>query len=152
MPADFAKAEAKNLSSQKKVDELHIIYRSQRFCQPTEGKCSELSILFDFDKAQGHKSRFFIQSSQHLFENIFNNTDGHNPFRHLTLMVAVIGTPLSEFIRHGETTKQYFDSSDNSPSSSLLIEKASVTGTQLHKSQDLRKPENYEELGVMFPQ
>ncbi|OGM49561.1 protein kinase domain protein [Aspergillus bombycis] len=48
---------------------------------------------------------------QHLFGDIFDSTGSHDPFRHLALMVALIGPPPSEFVRRSETTSQCFDSS-----------------------------------------
>jgi non-specific serine/threonine protein kinase len=48
---------------------------------------------------------------EHLFGNIFNMRDGHDAFKHLALMVALIRPPPSEFVRRSETTEQFFDSS-----------------------------------------
>ncbi|KAE8149113.1 kinase-like protein [Aspergillus avenaceus] len=48
---------------------------------------------------------------QHLFGDIFDSGGGHDPFRHLALMVALVGPPPTEFVRHSETTEQCFDSS-----------------------------------------
>ncbi|BAE58832.1 unnamed protein product [Aspergillus oryzae RIB40] len=47
----------------------------------------------------------------HLFGDIFDSKDGHDPFKHLALMVALIGPPPTEFVRRSETTEQCFDSS-----------------------------------------
>lgn len=46
---------------------------------------------------------------RHLFGNIFDAEDRHEPFRHLTLMVALLGPPPIEFVRRSETTDQCFD-------------------------------------------
>ncbi|KAE8133555.1 kinase domain protein [Aspergillus pseudotamarii] len=48
---------------------------------------------------------------QHLFGGIFDSRGGHDPFKHLALMVALIGPPPTEFVRRSETTEQCFDSS-----------------------------------------
>ncbi|KAL2839190.1 kinase-like domain-containing protein [Aspergillus pseudoustus] len=48
---------------------------------------------------------------QHLFGDIFDSKGGHDPFKHLALMVALIGPPPAEFVRRSETTEQCFDSS-----------------------------------------
>lgn len=66
MPADFSKAEAKDPSPRKKVDESHIIYKSRRFCRPAEGKGYGLPILCDFGEARvgkTHESGPFVQPS-----------------------------------------------------------------------------------------
>lgn len=48
---------------------------------------------------------------QHLFGDIFDFKDGHDPFKHLALMAALIGPPPTAFVRRSETTEQCFDSS-----------------------------------------
>ncbi|OJZ91405.1 hypothetical protein ASPFODRAFT_41845 [Aspergillus luchuensis CBS 106.47] len=48
---------------------------------------------------------------QHLFGDIFDPRGGQDPFKHLALMVALIGPPPSEFVRRSETTEQCFDPS-----------------------------------------
>ncbi|KKK14984.1 hypothetical protein P175DRAFT_0554466 [Aspergillus ochraceoroseus IBT 24754] len=48
---------------------------------------------------------------QHLFGDIFHSRGGHDPFKHLALMVALIGPPPAEFVQRSETTEQCFDSS-----------------------------------------
>lgn len=45
---------------------------------------------------------------------------GHEPFKHLALMVALIGPPPSEFVRCRETTEQYFDPGGKQFSPDLL--------------------------------
>ncbi|KAJ9213209.1 hypothetical protein DTO166G4_5202 [Paecilomyces variotii] len=47
---------------------------------------------------------------RHLFGDIFDPRGGHDPFRHLALMVALVGPPPTEFVRRSETTEQCFDS------------------------------------------
>ncbi|KAL4767935.1 kinase domain protein [Aspergillus nidulans var. acristatus] len=47
---------------------------------------------------------------QHLFGDIFDPRGGHDPFRHLALMVALVGPPPTEFVQRSETTEQCFDS------------------------------------------
>ncbi|KAJ6036063.1 hypothetical protein N7540_000342, partial [Penicillium herquei] len=44
----------------------------------------------------------------HLFGDIFDDNGNHDPFRHLALMVALIGSPPIEFIQRSETTGQCF--------------------------------------------
>lgn len=46
---------------------------------------------------------------EHLFGDIFDTKGGHDPLRHLALMVALIGRPPREFVRRSETTEQCFD-------------------------------------------
>ncbi|KAB8202643.1 kinase-like domain-containing protein [Aspergillus parasiticus] len=48
---------------------------------------------------------------QHLFGDIFDSKGGHDPFKHLALMVALIGPPPTKFVRRSETTEQCFESS-----------------------------------------
>ncbi|RAL03725.1 putative protein kinase [Aspergillus ibericus CBS 121593] len=48
---------------------------------------------------------------QHLFGDIFDSQGGHDPFRHLALMVALLGPPPTEFVQRSETTEQCFGSS-----------------------------------------
>lgn len=50
---------------------------------------------------------------QHLFADIFDNEGGHDPFRHLARMVALIGPPPGDFVGRSETTEQCFDPSGN---------------------------------------
>ncbi|EAU34393.1 predicted protein [Aspergillus terreus NIH2624] len=45
----------------------------------------------------------------HLFGDIFDSRGGHDPFKHLALMVALIGPPPTEFVQRSETTDQCFD-------------------------------------------
>ncbi|OJD24298.1 CMGC/SRPK protein kinase [Blastomyces percursus] len=64
MLADFAKAEAKDPSPWKKVDESHIIYKSRRCRRPAGGKGYGLPILCDFGEARigkTHESGPFVQ-------------------------------------------------------------------------------------------
>ena len=46
---------------------------------------------------------------EHLFRNIFDETGAHDPFKHLALMVALIGPPSKGFVERSETTEQCFD-------------------------------------------
>ncbi|PYH94143.1 kinase domain protein [Aspergillus ellipticus CBS 707.79] len=46
---------------------------------------------------------------EHLFGNIFDNNGGHDPFKHLALMVALIGPPPADYVRRSETTEQCFN-------------------------------------------
>lgn len=46
-----------------------------------------------------------------LFADIFDSKGRHDLFKHLALMVALIGPPPSEFVVRSETTEQCFDSS-----------------------------------------
>ncbi|TPX22276.1 hypothetical protein DIZ76_014144 [Coccidioides immitis] len=48
---------------------------------------------------------------EHLFKDIFDAEGRHDPFKHLALMVALIGPPPREFVRRSETTTQCFNSS-----------------------------------------
>ncbi|KAF4156645.1 hypothetical protein CNMCM8927_007740 [Aspergillus lentulus] len=48
---------------------------------------------------------------EHLFGDIFDIKGCHDPFKHLALMVALIGPPPSEFVKRSETTEQCFDPS-----------------------------------------
>ncbi|KAE8351352.1 kinase domain protein [Aspergillus coremiiformis] len=46
---------------------------------------------------------------KHLFGDIFDINGSHDPFKHLALMVALIGPPPADFVRRSETTEQCFD-------------------------------------------
>ena len=46
---------------------------------------------------------------RHLFGNIFNDNGSHDPFKHLALMVALVGPPPRDFVQRSETTGQCFD-------------------------------------------
>ncbi|KAJ5934500.1 hypothetical protein N7466_004047 [Penicillium verhagenii] len=46
---------------------------------------------------------------RHLFGNIFDKNGNHDPFKHLALMVALIGPPPANFVQRSETTGQCFD-------------------------------------------
>lgn len=52
MLADFAKAEAKDPSPRKQVDQSRTIYRSRRFRRPLKGNNYGLPILCDFGEAR----------------------------------------------------------------------------------------------------
>ncbi|KAI2794585.1 hypothetical protein POX_a01184 [Penicillium oxalicum] len=45
----------------------------------------------------------------HLFGDIFDINGNHDPFKHLALMVALIGPPPVDFVQRSETTRQCFD-------------------------------------------
>ncbi|KAF2161840.1 hypothetical protein M409DRAFT_58907 [Zasmidium cellare ATCC 36951] len=45
----------------------------------------------------------------HLFGDIFSSNGKHDPFKHLALMVALLGPPPGDFVRRSETTEQCFD-------------------------------------------
>ena len=46
---------------------------------------------------------------EQLFKQIFDKTGSHDPFKHLALMVALIGPPPKEIVKRSETTEQCFD-------------------------------------------
>ncbi|KAL2862224.1 putative protein kinase [Aspergillus lucknowensis] len=48
---------------------------------------------------------------EHLLGGIFDAKRRHDPFKHLALMIALIGPPPTEFVARSETTEQCFDSS-----------------------------------------
>ncbi|KKZ61984.1 non-specific serine/threonine protein kinase [[Emmonsia] crescens] len=144
MLADFAKAEAKDPSPRKQIDQSRTIYRSRRFRRPVKGNSYGLPILCDFGEARIGKmqeSGPFVQphiyrapeiifempwgsavdiwnvacliwdlfEGEHLFGDIFDTKSSHDPFKHLALIVALIGPPPSDFVRRSETTDQCFD-------------------------------------------
>lgn len=45
----------------------------------------------------------------HLFADIFDERGCHDAFKHLALMVALIGPPPKRFVQRSETTEQCFD-------------------------------------------
>ncbi|KAL3491730.1 kinase-like domain-containing protein [Aspergillus germanicus] len=60
---------------------------------------------------------------EHLFGDISNARDWHDAPIHLAMMVALIGLPPSEFVRHSETAEQCFDSNeDDEPTPNILRE------------------------------
>ncbi|CAG8029671.1 unnamed protein product [Penicillium salamii] len=48
----------------------------------------------------------------HLFGDIFDDNGNYEPYKHLALMVALIGPPPADFVRRSETTGQCFDHND----------------------------------------
>ncbi|KAJ5195299.1 uncharacterized protein N7498_008737 [Penicillium cinerascens] len=50
---------------------------------------------------------------QHLFGDIFDQNGNHDPFKHLALMVALVGPPPADFVQRSETTGQCFDYNGN---------------------------------------
>lgn len=52
---------------------------------------------------------------RHLFKDIFDGKGNHDPFKHLALMVALIGPPPAEFVQRSESTTQCFDPSGRRP-------------------------------------
>ncbi|KAH8430581.1 putative protein kinase [Aspergillus melleus] len=57
---------------------------------------------------------------EHLFADIFDTKGDHDPFKHLALMVALIGQPPGEFVQRSETTEQCFESSGKCPISLII--------------------------------
>ncbi|RAQ57642.1 protein kinase domain protein [Aspergillus flavus] len=138
MMADFAAAESENPSPRKLIGQSRIIYNSRKFRRPSGGRDYGLPVLCDFGEARIGKTQEsgpFVQpyiyrapevifempwgsaidiwnlAGLHLFGDIFDFKDGHDPFKHLALMVALIGPPPTAFVRRSETTEQCFDSS-----------------------------------------
>ncbi|EAW16713.1 putative protein kinase [Aspergillus fischeri NRRL 181] len=50
-----------------------------------------------------------LLEGQRLFGDIFDSRGGHDPFKHLALMVALVGPPPTAFVRRSEATEQCFD-------------------------------------------
>ncbi|OJJ95661.1 hypothetical protein ASPACDRAFT_54973 [Aspergillus aculeatus ATCC 16872] len=98
MLADFARAEAEDPSPRKQVDESCMIYQS-RLRRPAIDIWNLAGLIWD------------LFEGEHLFEDTFDAKGGHDPFKHLARMVALIGPPPEEFIRRSETTEQCFDPS-----------------------------------------
>ena len=48
---------------------------------------------------------------QHLFGHIFDDEGHHDPFKHVALMVGLLGDPPTKFVQRSETTEQCFDAS-----------------------------------------
>ena len=57
-----------------------------------------------------------------MFGDIFDSKGVHDPFKHLALMVALIGPPPGEFVRRSETTEQCFDRSGTYPVSQDFLD------------------------------
>ncbi|PLB37392.1 putative protein kinase [Aspergillus candidus] len=135
MLADFAKDEAEDPSPRREVHKSHINYQSYGlpilcgFGEARTGKKQEsgpfirphiyraLEIIFEMpwgspvDIWNLAGLIWDLFEGEHLFEDIFDRKGGHDPFKHLALMVALIGPPLQEFVRRSETTEQCFDRS-----------------------------------------
>ncbi|OAL69911.1 protein kinase [Trichophyton violaceum] len=129
---DFMKSEAESPSPREKIDESRIVYQSREF----EGKGYGLLVLCGSGEARigkRHKSGPFVQPNTYKApEIIFEMPCGSaldiwnlagllrtapvylscciiwDPFKHLALMVALIGPPPSEFVRRSEATEQCF--------------------------------------------
>ncbi|RDL42541.1 CMGC protein kinase [Venustampulla echinocandica] len=50
-----------------------------------------------------------LVEGEHLFGDIFDTKGGHDPFKYLALMVALVVPPPSEFVTLSETMEQCFD-------------------------------------------
>lgn len=139
MLADFADDEIRQPSSRKKINETRTLYQSRQFRRPFRGKSFGLPILCDFGEARIGKThqtgplyslisielrrsylrwlgkrRRYLESGDsgeghHLFGDIFDSNGNHHPFKHLALMVALIGPPPADFVKRSETTGQCFD-------------------------------------------
>lgn len=48
---------------------------------------------------------------EHLFHDIFDDDGHYDPYKHLALMVSLIGPPPSEFVKQSETASKCFDES-----------------------------------------
>ncbi|KAJ6014554.1 hypothetical protein N7540_009145 [Penicillium herquei] len=133
---DFENEEIRHPSLRKNVKGSYTIYQSRRFRRPLR---HGLPILCDFGEARVgrvHESGPFIQphiyrapevifempwgiqigdlfEGCHLFRDIFDENGNQDPFKHLALMVALIGSPAAEFTKRSETTKQCFDHNGN---------------------------------------
>ncbi|KAL4745928.1 kinase-like domain-containing protein [Aspergillus terricola var. indicus] len=108
---DFLQAEAKVIHADLKTDNLTL-------------SLEDSSMLADFATAESEKPEpseaidiwnlagfiWDLFEGQHLFGDIFDPRGGHDPLRHLALMVALVGPPPTEFVRRSETTEQCFDS------------------------------------------
>ena len=44
-----------------------------------------------------------------MFRGIFSEEGKHDAFKHLAVMVALLGNPPAEFVKRSETTEQCFD-------------------------------------------
>ncbi|KMQ46174.1 hypothetical protein HL42_3229 [Trichophyton rubrum] len=88
---DFMKSEAESPSPREKIDESRIVYQSREF----EGKGYGLLVLCGSGEARIGKRH---ESSPFIWD----------PFKHLALMVALIGPPPSEFVKRSEATEQCF--------------------------------------------
>ncbi|KAG2420870.1 hypothetical protein HFD88_000484 [Aspergillus terreus] len=111
MLADFTKEEIDHPSPRKQVSESRTIYQSRRFRRPTRGKGYGLPILCDFEiifkMTWGSPVDIWnlgaliwdLFEGTHLFGDIFDSRGGHDPFKHLALMVALIGPPPTEFVQ-----------------------------------------------------
>ncbi|PGH28292.1 hypothetical protein AJ80_00183 [Polytolypa hystricis UAMH7299] len=117
MLADFAKSEVENPSPRKTIDQSRTIYKSGQFRRPTGGKGYGLPVLCDFGEARIGKTQesaglvWDLFEGEHLFGDIFDTKGGHDPFKHIALMVASIGPPPGEFVKRSETAEQCFDPS-----------------------------------------
>nr|POE87758.1 putative serine/threonine-protein kinase sky1 [Quercus suber] len=135
--ADFAEEEIKQPSPRKVINQSRTIYQSRRFRRPSKGRSYGLPVLCDFGEARigdVQKSSPFVQPhiyrapeiifqmkwgsaadiwnlGHHMFEDIFDSNGKHDPFKHLSLMIALIGNPPGDFVRRSETTSQCFDHS-----------------------------------------
>ncbi|PLB43275.1 kinase domain protein [Aspergillus steynii IBT 23096] len=76
-----------------------------------------------------------VFEGDHLFADIFDSRGGHDPFKHLALMVALIGPPPSEFVKRSETTEQCFDSSGR-PLDWVAHEEAAIPSISLEDRED----------------
>lgn len=135
MLADFADEEIRQPSPRKIIDQSRTIYQSRKFRRPLRGKSFGLPILCDFGEARiGRTHNFgpFVQpdiyratwntfslcapliedriwdlfEGRHLFKNVFDKNGNYDPFKHIALMVALIGPPPAVSMQRSETTGQ----------------------------------------------
>ncbi|QQK47525.1 protein kinase [Penicillium digitatum] len=84
MLADFADEEIRQPSPRKIIDQSRTIYQSRKFRRPI------------WDLFEG----------RHLFKNVFDKNGNYDPFKHIALMVALIGPPPAVSMQRSETTGQ----------------------------------------------
>ncbi|KAJ6102984.1 hypothetical protein N7486_005411 [Penicillium sp. IBT 16267x] len=140
MLADFAAEELRQPNPRKRIDESRTIYQSRQFRRPFKGKSFEII----FEMAWGNavdiwnlgslKIRFGISSKDIicLGKYIFDKHGKHDPFKHLALIVALIGPPPVDFVRRSETTGQCFDHTG----AWIAHEDAAVPSTSPRKSRE----------------
>ncbi|KAJ5706945.1 hypothetical protein N7488_006746 [Penicillium malachiteum] len=135
----FEDEESRQPSLQRDINESHTIYQSRRFRRALKHGLPILCDFGEARVGRVHESGPFIQphvyrapgvifempwgrdvdiwnlealdlfEGCHLFADVFDDNENHDPFKHLALMIALIGPPPVEFINRSETTEQCFD-------------------------------------------
>ncbi|KAL4976286.1 kinase-like domain-containing protein [Aspergillus desertorum] len=118
---DFLHAEAEVIHADLKPDNLMLSLEDSSMLADFATAESVNPSPRKFRRPTGGRNYGLPESGPFIQPHIYRAPEsGHDPFRHLALMVALVGPPPTEFVRRSETTEQCFES--RAPVPSVLLE------------------------------